>query len=55
MTNQELVTEITFLLSDAVIEPDATRALGKVEAAKKLMQDLYYNLWLVYHQSGTHK
>lgn len=55
MTNQDLVEDIDTFLREAVAEKDPTRALGKVEAAKPLMQQLYYNLWRVYHQSGTHK
>ena len=34
---------------------DHVRALGEAEHAKKLLQELYYELWLAHHTSGTGK
>jgi hypothetical protein len=50
-----LVTEIKQLVDLSVSESNTTRALGHVEKAKELLQELYYDLWLKYHQSGTNK
>lgn len=32
---------------------DTVRALGAAEEAKRVMQELYYEIWRAYHTSGT--
>ncbi len=51
--NAELMADITALMELAVLEENPLRALGYLEQARKLMQDLYYQLWMRYHNSGT--
>ncbi len=51
----QIVKEINALLDEAICTDDPARALGKVEMSKRLLQDLYYQLWMVYHRLGTHR
>ena len=55
MTNSEMANEIKAMVDMSVQEADPTRALGYMEAARRMSQDLYYSLWMAYHVSGTHK
>jgi hypothetical protein len=48
---EPLVDQIKLLLDSSIKEKDPTRALGHIEDIKELVQKLYYNLWLKYHQS----
>jgi hypothetical protein len=52
---KKLAEELVQLIELSVKEPNPARALGHLETAKIVLQDLYYDLWLKYHQSGTSK
>lgn len=52
MTNSELVEQISALLIGAITIKDTDSALIKIEHIKKLVQDLYYQIWLEHHTSG---
>jgi hypothetical protein len=51
----KLAKKLVELIDLSDKEPNPARALGHLESAKKVLQDLYYVAWLKYHQSGTSK
>jgi len=52
MTKSEIVEHISALLIGAITIKDTDSALIKIEHIKKLVQDLYYQIWLEHHTSG---
>lgn len=52
MTKSEIVEHISALLIGAITIKDTDSALKKIEHVKRLVQDLYYQIWLEHHISG---
>ena len=52
MTKSKIVEHISALLIGAITIKDTDSALKKIEHVKRLVQDLYYQIWLEHHISN---